>query len=66
MKKSTSITLDDVKACIGFPKGSLMYSSLAGMCECWFGIENKKGATDEDAANVALDKLGKKMLEMAH
>lgn len=35
------------------------------MCDCWFGLEKQKGVTDEDAAQVVLDNLGKKILEMS-
>lgn len=52
------------KYCIGFEKSSGLHISLSKMCDCWFDIEKSNGATDEAAAKVALDKLGKKMLEM--
>lgn len=60
-----TLTLEAVKNCIGFEKGSGLHTSLSGMCDCWFGIEKSKGATDEAAARVALDNLGNHMLKMS-
>lgn len=58
------LSLEKVKDCIGFQPGSGLHTSLSGMCDCWFGIEKSKGSTDEDAAKVVLDNLGKVILEM--
>lgn len=65
MEQKKTITIADVKNCIGFEPDSIQYKALHGLCDCWYAIEKKKGATDEEAATVALDNLSKKLLEMS-
>ena len=62
--ENQNLTLDNVKACIGFDENSGLHRSLSGLCDCWNDIEKANGATDDQAARVALDKLGEKITEM--
>lgn len=64
-KPLPELTIERVKECIAFPKESGIYVSLSGMCDCWYGIAKNEGKTDEQAATIALDKLGAKMLELS-
>jgi hypothetical protein len=59
------LTLDAVKGCIGFPKGSNMHTALSGMVDCWYAIQKGKGATEAEAVKYAFDQLGDKVLEMS-
>ena len=58
------LTLDIVKKCIAYPSETLIFKTLNNLCDVWYKIAQKEGATDEEAAQYALDKLGEAMLRM--
>ena len=64
MENQFVLTLEKVKNCIGFEPGSPEYISLSGMCDFWFVLEKEKGHTDEEAANVALNNLVRRLRQM--
>jgi len=57
-------TIEQVKACIGFPEGSPMYTSLVGIIDCHYKMALQNGSTEPEAANVALEKLSELMLRL--
>lgn len=61
----TPLTIDAVKALISFPKQSEIYKSLTGLCDVWYDMARQEGKTVEQAAEIALVKLGEKVGEMA-
>ncbi len=60
-----TLTLDHVIDIISFPKDGGIYKSLKGLCEVWYGIALEENCTEQEAAIVALEKLGDKIDEMA-
>ena len=59
------LTIEDVKNCIAFPKGEWLHTTLCKMVDVWYAIEKKSGRTDEQAALIALDKLGEQLLKFS-
>lgn len=62
-KLKEPLTLDKVKACIEMPEP--FGSTLRQMCDIWYKMELDQGRGEEGAAEIVLDKLGQKMLELA-
>ena len=58
-----TVTIEQVKSCIAMSETFL--SNLRGLCDCWYKIAIGEGKTEAEAAEIALDKLGKKMLAMS-
>ncbi len=65
-KEKFTLTLEAVKNCIGFDPNSGLYQTLTGMCDSWYAIEKKNGASDEAAAIVALNNLSATLLKMSN
>lgn len=61
----TPLTIEAVKSLVSFPKQSEIYRSLTGLCDLWYDMARHEGKTDEQAAEIALVKLGEKVGEMA-
>lgn len=59
------MTLESIKDCLAFEKGSGLHRSLSSLCDAWFAIDKKNGASDADAAKVVMDKLGAELLELS-
>lgn len=61
----TQLTLESVLDNITFPKESGIYKSLKGLVHCWYAIALEENCSEEEAAMVALIKLGDQLDEMA-
>lgn len=64
IKHYKTLTIENVKACIGFQKESEVYRSLSGLCDVWYSVAKQQGKTDEQAAEAALLSLGEKVKEL--
>lgn len=58
------LTLEAVKNCIAFPPESPIFKTLNNACDLWYKHSKREGASDEEAAKYALDRLGETMLKM--
>lgn len=58
------VTLDDVKNCISFPKGSLKYDCLMQICEIGYKMAKEVGASEEQSVRSAADALGEALDKM--
>jgi hypothetical protein len=65
IKEKKELTLQSIKDCIAFDKTDLLYTSLSGMCDCWYGIEKQKGLDEKQALSVVLNNLSKEMLKFS-
>lgn len=57
------LTLEAVKDCIGFPPELPISKTLNNACDLWYEHQKKQGASDEEAARYALDRLEETMLK---
>lgn len=63
-KENFTLTLQAVKDCIAFPPESPIFKTLNNACDLWYKDSKREGASDEEAAKYALERLGETMLKM--
>jgi hypothetical protein len=61
MKKT--ITIEDVKACNAMPEP--IKTTLNIFCDVWYKMSLQDGKTEAEAAEIALHKLGEKILSFS-
>ncbi len=62
-KKIKTVIIEDVKNCIAITGHH--GDSLRGICDCIYEIALSEGKTEQQAAVIALDRLGSEMLKFS-
>lgn len=64
-KEKFTLTIQAVKNCIAFEPETPIFKTLNSACDLWYEHAKKQGASDEEAANYAFERLGETMLKIS-